>query len=699
MHRTARATAVVRIVATFALLLATGSLLAGGPLASAGVPSHAPTAQVSSKISPDVLRATTGTQVAPIAILLADQADLSAAYSITDRDARGLYVYNTLKAHADRTQVGLRAELDRLGVSYNAFWVANVIYAHADRTLVERLAARNDVKLIESNAVRRVVDDPMLTGPDKANSPLSPQTVEWNIERVHAPEVWNLGYNGEGIVIGIQDTGMNWTHNALKPHYRGWNGATADHNYNWWDAIRTPINTPPNNSCGYALAAPCDDYGHGTHVIGIAVGDDNAGNQVGVAPGAKWIGCRNMDGGTGRPETYTSCFQFFVAPTDLAGQNPNPSLRPHVMNNSWGCTPGDPANGGEGCAGNTLQTVVENTQAAGIMVVSSSGNSGPNCSSVEASGPPNMYAATFSTGATDISNNLANFSSRGPATYDGSNRIKPNISAPGVNIRSSLRGSNTGYGTMQGTSMASPHVAGVVALLWDAWPQLSSDITGTKNLLQLTASPGITVTTGPTTCGGVPNTAIPNNAFGYGLVDAYAAVTGYTPPATATATSTASATTTSTATATITTTVTASAVTATASVSVTPVAATPTTTACTIKFADVPSSGEGSTFYSFVSCLACRSIVGGYPCGGLGETSNSGSEPYFRPGANVTRGQIAKMVALAADLSSPTGEQVFQDVPPGSPFYGPVQQLATAGYIGGYSCGAVLGEPCETGKK
>lgn len=682
MDRVARAKAVARIVAVLALLLASGPLMSGGPLASAGVPVDAVRASASQpagKIAPDVLSATTGGQAAPIAILLADQADLSAAYGMADRNARGRYAYNTLKAHADRTQAGLRSELDALGVVYNPFWVANVIFTQADRALVEKLAARSDVKLIESNASRRVISDPVASG--KPGGPLSPHAVEWNVARVRAPEVWDLGYRGEGIVVGIQDTGMHWTHNALKPRYRGWNGTGADHNYNWWDGVRAPVNLPPENECGYAITAPCDDYGHGTHVIGIAVGDDEQGNQVGVAPGARWIGCRNMDDGVGRPETYTECFEFFVAPTDLNGQNPNPDLRPHVMNNSWGCTPGEPP-GGEGCAANTLQAVVENAQAAGILVVSSSGNNGPGCSSIEASGPPSMYEATFSTGATDSNDTLVSFSSRGPATYDGSNRVKPNISAPGSNIRSTLRDSNSSFGNMSGTSMASPHVAGVAALLWDAWPQLSRDITTTKELLQETANPGITVDSGPSECGGVPNTSIPNNAFGYGLVDAYAAVLGYSPPATPTSTATVAGPT----------------ATATATVTAATPTSTPTTTGCSVQFADVPPTGEGSTFHSFVRCLACRSIVGGYPCGGPGEPCNSRGEPYFRPNANVTRGQIAKMVTLAADLDAPAGEQVFQDVPPGSAFYGPVQQLAKAGYIGGYPCGGA-GETCGSDNK
>ena len=235
-----------------------------------------------------------------------------------------------------------------------------------------------------------------------------------------------------------------------------------------------------------------------------------------MAPGAKWIGCRNMDQGNGTPATYTECFQFFIAPTDLAGNNANPSLRPHVINNSWGC----PAS--EGCITRAeLETIVNNTEAAGIFVEVSAGNSGPGCSTV--SDPPAIYSASFSTGAIDISNVLASFSSRGPSTFYNPNLLKPNISAPGVNVRSTTRTSDTSYGNLSGTSMAGPHVAGVVALLWSARPQLVRNIATTKSILQNTANPAVTVS--PTqTCGGTSSTQIPNNSFGYGRVDVLAAI-------------------------------------------------------------------------------------------------------------------------------------------------------------------------------
>jgi len=457
------------------------------------------------KVAARVLTDTTDGQRTSVVIMLADQADVSAANSMTNQDARGWYVYNTLREHAARTQVGLQAFLKTAGVTYQSFWVANMIVATADRSLVEKLAVRADVARVDSNAPTRWIEDPVVEkfGITRGDSN-APTTAEWGVMNVNAPAVWALGFTGQGIVVGNEDTGMRWTHNALKPKYRGWNGVTADHNFNWHDSIHSG-----GGSCGANAVAPCDDNGHGTHTTGTTVGDDGAGNQVGVAPGAKWIGCRNMDQGNGTPATYTECFQFFIAPTDLAGNNANPTLRPHVINNSWGC----PAS--EGCVtGGELETIVNNTQASGIFVEVSAGNSGSGCSSV--SDAPATYSASFSTGAIDISNALASFSSRGPSAFTP-NPLKPNISAPGVNVRSSTRTSDVSFGNLSGTSMAGPHVVGVVALLWSARPSLLRNIALTKTLLQNTANPAVTVA--PQTCGGTPSTAIPNNSFGYGRVD------------------------------------------------------------------------------------------------------------------------------------------------------------------------------------
>jgi uncharacterized repeat protein (TIGR01451 family) len=444
-------------------------------------------------------------------VVMAEQADLSAAATRSTREERLHYVHDTLREVALRSQAPLRAELDVAGVDYRSFYVVNVLVVKGDRALVTRLATRPDVARIAANPrVRQTLPEPRPAGV----RPLVPQAVEWGVRNVNADDVWALGYTGQGVVVAGQDTGYDWDHPALVNQYRGYNGVTATHDYNWHDAIHTnDPHTPAGNPCGFDSPEPCDDHDHGTHTMGTIVGDDGGSNQIGVAPGARWIGCRNMEEGWGTPATYIECFEFFIAPYPVGGNPVSdsvPSLAPHVINNSWTCP------SSEGCAWDTLQEVVENVRAAGIVVVASAGNSGSACSTV--SNPPAIYDAAFSVGATDSSDNIAGFSSRGPVTRDGSGRLKPDVSAPGVSVRSSRRGS--GYVSMSGTSMAGPHVAGVMALLWSAAPVLIGDVDGTEQIIAQTARPR-TTTQG---CGGDGPDDVPNNVYGWGIVDALAAV-------------------------------------------------------------------------------------------------------------------------------------------------------------------------------
>jgi subtilisin family serine protease len=226
-----------------------------------------------------------------------------------------------------------------------------------------------------------------------------------------------------------------------------------------------------------------------------------------------------MDQGVGTPARYAECFQFFLAPTDHNGANAQPDLAAHVINNSWDC----PAS--EGCTdSNVLKSVVENVRAAGIAVVVSAGNSGPGCSTI--SDVTASYAASFTVGATSNSDTIASFSSRGPVTVDGSNRLKPEICAPGVSLR--VAASTGGYQSgFSGTSGSAPEVAGAVALLWSAAPQMIGQVPATEDLLKNTAVPLTSVQD----CGSFPGAAIPNAVFGYGRLNVSAAVNTAIPPA------------------------------------------------------------------------------------------------------------------------------------------------------------------------
>ena len=496
-----------RLSLALAALLMAFALLPGAGLAQERSPAAA-----SDKIDDAVLAALARDGSAPFIVLMAEQADLSPAYRLRSKEEKGRYVFETLRATAERSQAGLVAELKNRGVALRSFYVVNALLVEGDLALATELAGRADVaRLVANPTVQQPLPAVEIASPETA-----PEAIEWGVSNVNAPQVWSTyDVTGQGIVIAGQDTGVRWTHTALRNHYRGWNGSTADHNFHWWDAIHS--DTGATNPCGINLSVPCDDHSHGTHTVGTIVGDDGGSNQIGVAPGAQWIACRNMESGIGSPTTYAECFQFFLAPTDLAGLNPNPSLAPHVINNSWGCPPS------EGCTEATwgvIQSVQQSLRAAGVLVVASAGNSGTQgCGSIN--DPLAIFAESFAVGAYNSGNNIAGFSSRGPRDFT---LIQgPDISAPGVNVRSATRGSDSSYANWEGTSMAGPHVAGVVALLWSAVPDMVGQVPATEQYLRETANKSRV----GTACGNGPNTAPWNtwdNTFGWGQIDALAAV-------------------------------------------------------------------------------------------------------------------------------------------------------------------------------
>jgi subtilisin family serine protease len=452
-------------------------------------------------------------------IVLADQGEPLLAPLAPDADyrLRRRALVDALRSRAQHEQADLLDLLSARGVEHRAYWIANVVWARLSAADLAALRGRTDVSAIRANP--HLAAD--LPRPSRgARQPAAAESIAWGVAKINAPAVWAAGFTGQGVVIGGEDTGYQWDHPALKPHYRGWNGSTADHNYNWHDAIHDSS----GNSCGNNAPAPCDDFGHGTHTAGTFAGDDGGSHQVGVAPGAKWIGCRNMADGDGTPARYIECMQWMLAPTNLAGTNPQPDLAPDVVSNSWGCIPS------EGCtSGNEIRAAVQNLVAGGIFFAAAAANDGPNCGSI--TDPPAIYDASFTIGATDSGDALAGFSSRGPVPrvprLVSRQPIKPDVSAPGVSVPSAWPPNS--YQNLSGTSMATPHVAGAAALLMSADPALKGHPADVADLLRDTA-----VTAGVTdpvnqTCGGTPRTTWPNNMIGYGRIDVFAAYQAIAP--------------------------------------------------------------------------------------------------------------------------------------------------------------------------
>ena len=465
------------------------------------------------KVDASLIEKTAAGEEVEFLILMKEQADVSGSRQFRLKAERGAFVFEKLQAVAKQTQGPVIALLEQAKVSYRSFYIVNAILAKGDLELIRQLAQLDAVAQVQDNPVVNL-QEPLA---DSGEAPVSFRDggVEWGIDKINADDVWAMGYTGQGVIIGGQDTGYDWDHPAIKDSYRGWDGNNADHNHNWHDAIHELIGDPNNaNPCGLDSAEPCDDHSHGTHTMGTMAGaESDEGKSIGVAPGARWIACRNMEQGDGTPATYIECFEWFLAPYGLNGEGADVSYSPHVINNSWSCPES------EGCNPSnfaTMQMVVDNLKASGIVVVVSAGNNGSSCETVNT--PAAMYENSFSIGATQQNDTIASFSSRGPVMLDGSGRLKPNVSAPGVGVRSSVL--NGGFASFSGTSMAGPHVAGLVALLISAKPELAGQVEEIETIIEQTAAPLLS----GQDCGDFSGQAVPNAVYGYGRVDALAAV-------------------------------------------------------------------------------------------------------------------------------------------------------------------------------
>ncbi len=484
-------------VLSLAVIVALILGLAGVAATPRGVPG--PAVAYAEKIDKEVAAALAAAPNDKVAVfaLLNEQADLSAASAIEDWDARGWAVYNTLSATAERTQPAVLAALQRFEASGQAlevksFWIVNLISLRGDRATIEALAALPQVK--------QIIPPMKLEQPqpvDSAPASQAPEAVEWGVTKIGAPLVWSTySVTGAGAVAANVDTGVQYNHPALINQYRGnLGGGNFNHNYNWY-------NPAPNATCPDPNV-PCDDNGHGSHTMGTEIGSDGGANQIGVAPGAKWIaayGCCPDNA------ALLEAQQWMVAPTDLAGNNPDPSKRPHVLNQSWGGPGGS----------QIFEDVIASLRASGIFPAFSAGNYGAaSADGCGRLGSPGDNPSAFGVGATTSTDGIASFSSRGPNPFTGA--AGPEVSAPGNGVRSSVP--TNAYASYSGTSMAAPHVAGAVALLISLEPKLAGQIGQLEELLRKTAVP---LTSGQT-CGGVPGSQIPNNAFGWGRIDVKAA--------------------------------------------------------------------------------------------------------------------------------------------------------------------------------
>ena len=376
---------------------------------------------------------------------LSAKADLTQEALMPRGPERKTAVYNDLLATAQRSQkpaLERLAQLKSEGLvsSYQSMFLPNAISITAApgkyQAVADALKGVADIQAVTENKTWKIPVQPV------GDAVAGAESLEWGVQKIGAPAAWAQGFDGRGVTIGIVDTGLDASHPAIAPHYRGTNAdGTQSHDYNWFDP------TDPGR-------VPYDDGKHGTHVGGTAAGG-TADRQIGVAPGAKLIAAKAILGsGYNTTDATLKALQFMLAPTDLNGNNPDPTKGADVVNNSWG---------NANRADTTFMDTWEGLLAAGIIPVTSAGNDGP----MGKVSPPGSYPTGISVAATTSGDGVAGFSSRGPSPFDPK-AVVPLLAAPGAGVTSSVPGGR--YANYSGTSMAAPHVSGAVAVLLSANP-------------------------------------------------------------------------------------------------------------------------------------------------------------------------------------------------------------------------------------
>ncbi|MDQ0352286.1 subtilisin family serine protease/outer membrane protein assembly factor BamB/5-hydroxyisourate hydrolase-like protein (transthyretin family) [Alkalibacillus filiformis] len=434
------------------------------------------------KVDPNIKTQLEQNEKVDVIIRLTEQENMNTLYeeiSNQPREQRIESIKQNLQAKAETSQESFIREINHSTADEQVeiqkqLWINNSIVATVDKDALDTIEQHDDVNQI---TLDKVIELPEIT-----IESTEPRLPEWGLEKISAPDVWgDYGIKGEEVVVGIMDTGVEVEHEALKHNYRGRDG---NHEYSWIDVS------------GHGYDNPTDGHGHGTHVAGTAVGGGD-GEPIGVAPKADWIAAKIFDdSGATTTSAIHEAFEWFLAPGG------DPSKAPHVVNNSWGNN-------------NTYNTEfyegVQAWVAAGIFPLFSAGNSGPGAETI---GSPASFPESYAVGATNIHDQVASFSSRGPVFWENNDGetvryTKPEISAPGHEIYSAWPGGE--YNTISGTSMASPHVAGSIALLLSSNPDLTID--NIKDHLERTAriEPHMSET--------------PNDLYGYGIINIHQAVT------------------------------------------------------------------------------------------------------------------------------------------------------------------------------
>ena len=452
-------------------------------------------------------------------ILLTEQSDattlLREAEFHSNKQEQRQFVVETLKQQTEASQADLMCllrEMERNGMveDIQPFWLVNCVSCLANKAAINDLAQRRDIMTIYHCEEAQWIFEQEATPAPRSND----REITPNLLQVNAPQVWEQGYTGTGVLIALIDTGVRLDHADLAG--RLWDGGAEypNHGYDFY----------------YHDNDPSDDRGHGTHVAGTICGTGASGSQTGIAPGATIMALKAFNSeGVGEETHWVAAMQFALEHgADLMNMSlgrPQPNAAQKLM----------------------MRQACDNTLAAGVVVAACAGNLRqmgfmvPPPNNIYTPGdcpPPHLHkdqlvnpgglSCVISIGAVDYNHTIAPFSSEGPSQWtdvtqyndypytSGSTTeiglIRPDICAPGVQIKSLDYNTTDGYTQMDGTSMATPLVAGTIALMLSKNHELTP--AQIDEILEHTA---------------VKLTEHKSNDYGAGLLDALAAVNAVNP--------------------------------------------------------------------------------------------------------------------------------------------------------------------------